>query len=69
MLSERTFAQTHRLSFDRPVLSTIHSFDKLRMNGAEGLKANGGVLISFDFPVHVLRSAGSKNKYDLGNSL
>jgi hypothetical protein len=40
------------LPFDRPVLSTVHPFDKLRMNGAEGLRANGGELKSFDFPVH-----------------
>jgi hypothetical protein len=27
--------------FDRPVLSTVHSFDKLRMNGVEGLTMTG----------------------------
>jgi hypothetical protein len=30
-----------RSLFDTPVLSTIHSFDKLRMNGVEGLRVNG----------------------------
>jgi hypothetical protein len=37
------------LPFDRPVLSTVHSFDKLRTNGAEGLRAHGDILKSFDF--------------------
>ena len=50
--SSGAVAQTDRLPFDRPVLSTIHPFDKLRTNGAEGLRANGGALKSFDFPVH-----------------
>ena len=27
--------------FDKPVLSAIFSFDKLRMNGVEGLTTNG----------------------------
>jgi len=27
--------------FNKPVLSTVRSFDKLRTNGVEGLRANG----------------------------
>jgi hypothetical protein len=29
------------MPFDKPVLSAVRSFDKLRMNGVEGLRANG----------------------------
>jgi hypothetical protein len=50
-MSLRAVAQTDYLPFDRPSMSTIHSFDKLRMNGAEGLRANGGMLKSHDFSV------------------
>jgi hypothetical protein len=30
-----------RSSFDKPALSTVHSFDRLRTNGVEGLRTNG----------------------------
>ena len=39
LLSEAVL-QVH-LWFDKPVLSTVHSFDTLRMNGVEGLTMHG----------------------------
>jgi hypothetical protein len=54
--------QTYRLLFDRPVLSTVLSFDRLRTNGVEGMTGHSESREARDRTIALSPSAPMKKR-------